>query len=175
MKKILLTLIVMMLCSLNTHAKSEQKEFAEIIVDSGIRKEAIAISFRDAKNGSVVYALNCKILMNPASVQKALTMPAAAQTLGKDFKFSTELYTKDNESYLIKLSGDPYLKYSDLKDLTKLVKRTTQNIYIDDSILDKKYWGEGWQWDDDMNILMPKFGAYNLDNNLIKLQIVPSS
>lgn len=174
MKKVLLTLIIMALCSLNTQAKSIQKEFADIIVNSGIRKESIAVSFRDAKNGNIVYALNCKILMNPASVQKALTMPAAAQLLGKDYKFTTELYSKDTDSYLIKLSGDPYLRYSDLKDLTKTVKRTTQNIYIDDSILDSKYWGEGWQWDDDMNILMPKFGAYNLDKNLIKLQIVPS-
>ncbi len=174
MKKVLLTLIIIALCSLNVQAKSIQKEFADIIADSGIRKESISVSFRDAKNGNIVYALNSKILMNPASVQKILTMPAAAQTLGKDYKFKTELYTRDDESYLIKLSGDPYLRYSDLKDLTKSVKRTTQNIYIDDSILDKKYWGEGWQWDDDMNTLMPKFGAYNLDKNLIKLQIVPS-
>ena len=174
MKKILLSLIVLILCTSGIQAKSIKKEFADIITDSGIRKESIAVSFRDAKSGNVVYSLNDKIMMNPASVQKILTMPAAAQTLGKDFKFTTELYSKDDVSYLIKLSGDPYLRYSDLKDLTKSVKRTTQNIYIDDSILDKKYWGEGWQWDDDMNTLMPKFGAYNLDKNLIKLQIVPS-
>ena len=113
-------------------------------------------------------------MMNPASVQKILTMPAAAEVLGNDYKFMTELYSKADDSYLLRLSGDPYLRYSDLKDLTKSVKRTTQNIYIDDSVLDKKYWGEGWQWDDEMNTLMPKFGAYNLDKNLIKLQITPS-
>ena len=174
MKKIFLTLVIMILCALNIQAKSVQKEFAEIIVDSGIRKESISVSFRDINTGRVVYALNCKILMNPASIQKALTMPAAAQILGNDYKFATELYSINDESYLIKLAGDPYLTYPDLKNLTKNIKRTTKNIYIDDSILDKKFWGEGWQWDDDMNILMPKFGAYNLDKNIIKLQIVPS-
>ena len=174
MKKILLSLIILILCTLGIQAKSIKKEFADIIADSGIRKESIAVSFRDAKSGNVVYSLNDKIMMNPASVQKVLTMPAAAQTLGKEFKFTTELYSKDGGSYLIKLAGDPYLTYSDLKNLTKYIKRETQTIYIDDSILDTKYWGEGWQWDDDMNTLMPKFGAYNLDKNLIKLQIVPS-
>ena len=86
-----------------THAKSITKEFNDIVNDSGIRKESISISFRDSKTGNIVYSLNDKILMNPASVQKALTMPAAAQVLGNDYKFATELYSKDKDSYLIKL------------------------------------------------------------------------
>ena len=36
-------------------------------------------------------------------------------------------------------------------------------MYIEASAIDNKVWGEGWQWDDDMNILMPRFGSYNLD------------
>lgn len=173
MKKLVLSLFLLVICSLCVQAKNVKSEFAQIINNSGIAKDSIAISVRDTKNGNVVYSLNDKIMMNPASIQKVLTMTAAAQTLGEDYKFSTELYSRGENSYLIKLSGDPFLKYSDLKTLTKPVKKTTQNIYIDDSILDSNYWGEGWQWDDDMNPLMQKFGAYNLDKNLIKLQIMP--
>ena len=159
---------------MSIQAKTVKKDMNNIINDAGIKKDSIAISVRDAKNGNVVYSLNDKIMMNPASIQKVLTMPAAAKTLGEDFKFSTEIYSGDKDSYLIKLSGDPYLRYSDLVSLTKPVKKGVQNIYIDDSVLDTKFWGEGWQWDDDMNELMPRFGAYNLDKNLIKILIVPS-
>ena len=67
-----------------------------------------------------------------------------------------------------------YLTTSDLKKLISHVGKDSKRIYIDDSILDNKIWGEGWQWDDDMNILMPKFNSYNLDKNLIKLTIMPS-
>lgn len=174
MKKLILSFIVMTLCALSLQAKSVKGGVSGIINDFGIKKSSVSVSIRDSQNGKVVYALNDGIMMNPASVQKALTMTAAAETLGKDYKFSTELYKKGEDSYIIKLSGDPYLKSSDLKKLTKPVKIGTQNIYLDDSILDKKFWGEGWQWDDDMNTLMPRFGAYNLDKNLIKLIIAPS-
>ena len=174
MKKLILSFIVMTLCALSLQAKSVKSGVSGIINDYGIKKNSVSVSIRDSQNGKVVYALNDGMMMNPASVQKALTMAAAAETLGKDYKFSTELYKKGEDSYIIKLSGDPYLRSSDLKKLTKPVKIGTQNIYLDDSILDKKFWGEGWQWDDDMNTLMPRFGAYNLDKNLIKLVIVPS-
>lgn len=174
MKKLVLSFLIFVLCSLGIHAKSVKGDVAGIINDSGIKKDSIAISVRNLKNGNIVYSLNDKIMMNPASIQKFLTMTAAADTLGKDYKFSTELYSNEENSYLIKLSADPYLKYSDLKSLTKSVKNGTQNIYIDDSILDSKYWGEGWQWDDDLNQLMQRFGSYNLDNNLIKLSVIPS-
>lgn len=173
MKKIILSLLVLILCSLSIQAKSVKNEVSGIINDSGIRKDSIAISIRDLKSGNVVYSMNDNIMMNPASIQKVLTMTASEDILGKDYKFSTELYSRGNDSYLIKLSGDPYLRYSDLKNLTKPVKIGTQNIYLDDSVLDSNYWGEGWQWDDDMNKLMPRFGAYNLDKNLIKLTITP--
>lgn len=49
-----------------------------------------------------------------------------------------------------------------------------KNIYIDSSIFDNVEWGEGWQWDDEMNPLMPKFSAYNIDENLLNIEITPS-
>ena len=47
-------------------------------------------------------------------------------------------------------------------------------MYIDSRIFDSVEWGEGWQWDDDLNPLMPKFSAYNLDGNLLKIEITPT-
>lgn len=174
MKKLLSVLFIMFAFIMTVEAKANKKDFSTVIEDSGVDIESIAVSIKNANNGKVIYALNDKMLMNPASVQKVLTTPVSYETLGQDYEFKTSLYSRNDSCYLLKLGADPYLSAKDLKTLVKNIKPETQRIFIDDSILDNKNWGEGWQWDDDMNILMPKFGAYNLDKNLVKLTIMPA-
>ena len=173
MKKVLSLLFIMFAFIMTVDAKSAKKDFSTVIDDSGVDIESIAVSIKNANNGKVVYSLNDKMLMNPASVQKVLTTPVAYETLGEDYLFKTSLYSRNENTYLLKLGADPYLTAKDLATLTKNIKPDAQRIFIDDKALDSKTWGEGWQWDDDMNILMPKFSSYNLDKNLIKLTIIP--
>lgn len=176
MKKILTVVLTLFLC-LSVQAKGNKEssaDFLSVIRDSGLDKNSVAISLKDFSNGKTVYELNEKMLMHPASVQKALTIIPAVQALGEDYEFETQIYKRNENSYIIKLGADPYLTSKNLKTLVSSVEPETKKIYIDDSILEKKDWGEGWQWDDDMNILMPKFNSYNLDGNLIKITIMPS-
>ena len=174
MKKILSIILIMFLLILNVEAKTVKKDFASVIEDSGVDIESIAVSIKNANNGKIIYALNDKMLMNPASVQKVLTTPVSYEALGEDYLFKTTLFSRNDTCYLLKLGADPYLKSSELKDLVKNIKPETERIFIDDTIVDSKTWGEGWQWDDDLNILMPKFSSYNLDKNLVKLTVVPT-
>lgn len=173
MKKILLTFFLMLTLALSVQAKATKKDFSSIINESKVDKNSISISIKNTNSKKTLYALNDRTLMNPASVQKLLTTPVIYETLGSDYSFTTSLYKRGENCYLIKLGADPYLKSDDLKSFVKLMDPNTQRIFIDDNALDTKYWGEGWQWDDDMNILMPKFSSYNLDKNLIKLTIIP--
>lgn len=175
MKKVLLTFLVMLAFILNVQAKAVKKDFSTVIDESGVDVESIAVSIKNSDNGKIVYSLNDKMLMNPASVQKVLTTPVSYEILGEDYLFSTGIYSRGEDCYLLKLGADPYLTAKDLKTLVKNLTPETQRVFIDDRILDNKNWGEGWQWDDDMNILMPKFGSYNLDRNLVKLTIMPDN
>ena len=175
MKKLFAAILVLFM-ALSAQArgiKSEKANFSSVINDSGIEKNSIAISIKDLNTGKPVYELNEKILMHPASVQKVLTLIPAVDTLGEDYEFTTTVYKRSDNSYVVKLGADPYLTTSDLKNLASNIGLDTQKVYIDDSILEKKSWGEGWQWDDDMNVLMPRFNSYNLDGNLIKITILP--
>lgn len=179
MKKLFLMFLSLILFNLNfvvegKPTKQIKNDFASIIDESGIDKNLIAISIRDTKSGKVVYSLNDKILMHPASVQKMLTLPAAIDALGEDYEFKTTLYKKTDGEYIIKLGADPYLSSSELKKLAKNLPQETQKVYVDSSIVELKDWGEGWQWDDDMNVLMPRFNAYNLDKNLLKITVMPT-
>lgn len=173
MKKFLVLLFVLFI-GLGVNAKAVKRDFSFVINESGVEKNAIAVSIKDLSTGKPVYELNEKILMHPASVQKVLTLIPALEVLGEDYEFETGIYSRGGDSFLIKLGADPYLTSSDLKKLVSNVKLDTKKIYIDDSILEKKDWGEGWQWDDDMNVLMPRFNSYNLDKNLMKITVMPS-
>ena len=135
MKKLLALFMVLILGSA-VNAKAVKRDFSSVINESGVEKNAVAISIRDLNTGKPVYELNEKMLMHPASVQKLLTLPAAIDTLGEDYEFTTEVYKRSNNSFLIKLGADPYLTSDDLKKIANNISLETKKIYIDDSILE---------------------------------------
>lgn len=143
-----------------------------------VNKSAISVSIKDVDSGDEVYELNSKAPMIPASTLKLVTSSASLDNLGSDYNFSTKLYKSTNNDLYLKLGADPFLTSSELEQLLELAKSkniiSPKNIYLDPSIFDNVEWGEGWQWDDDLNPLMPKFSAYNLDGNLLKVEITPT-
>lgn len=149
------------------------------IKKSDISKSAlISVSFKEVTTGKNVFDFNSKTPMSPASVQKLVTILPSISTLGSDYEFKTQLYkNKDNNLYL-KLGADPYFSSSDLKGIIRVLPDkkiySAKAFYIDDSILDSNEWGEGWQWDNDLNPLMPRFGSYNMDKNLLTINICPT-
>lgn len=134
----------------------------------------IAISVKDASSGKTVYERDSKKLLHPASTLKIPIAYFAINTLGYDYLFKTGFYTHNKDLY-IKLGADPFLNTNQLKIAFKALKdkglNTFENLYIDDSIIDKKESAAGWMWDDDVNPHTPKISAYNLDKNLIKVNI----
>lgn len=152
--------------------------FNKVISDSDIPKDNISVSLKNVQTGETVYELNAEKLVPPASTLKLVTLAASADTLGANYYFTTTIYKSTNNDLYIKLGADPYLSSNDLKTLLTAAKEKNvlapKNIYIDASILDNTDWGEGWQWDDDLNILMPRFSAYNLDGNLLGVLVSPT-
>lgn len=183
MKRILklLSLLFMLVSFIGVaNAKSFCHSLNSAINKSEISNSAlISVSFKDVSNSKTAFELNSKSPMTPASIQKIVTILPSIDTLGKDYEFKTQFYkSKDNTLYL-KLGADPYLTTADLKGMVRVLNASKisapKNLYIDDSIVDSNEWGEGWQWDDDLNPLIPKFGAYNLDRNLVKINICPTT
>lgn len=175
MKKLVLLFIFVFCLTLNSvFAESVKSSINNVISQSSINKGAISVSVRDMSNGKTVYELNPKMPVPPASIQKIVTSTPAIITLGSDYRFRTRLYKNNNNEYLIVLGADPYLTSKDLDKLVRVIPKEPASIGIDDSIIDKNEWGEGWQWDDDLNPLMPKFSAYNIDKNLMEITISPS-
>lgn len=178
--KLLLLLFILIGFTGMAYARPFENPLSSAIRKSDISSSAlISVSFKEISSGKKAFELNQNTPMTPASVQKIATLLPSIDTLGKDYEFKTQLYkNKDNNLY-IKLGADPYFTSADLKDIIKALSGqkiiTTKAIYIDDSILDSNEWGEGWQWDDDLNPLIPKFGSYNMDGNLLAINICPTS
>ncbi len=178
MKKILTVLFVtisLFTIQANTYAASIDKTISA----SGINKGAVSVSVKDVKTGKTVYKLNENQPNMPASTLKMITLAASLDTLGSDYEFKTQLYKNTNNELILKLGADPFLRSSNLKELISAAKAkkiiSPKAVYIDDFVLDSTEWGEGWQWDDDLNPLMPKFSSYNLDGNLLKIIVAPTS
>lgn len=177
MKKIFVCLFVLFLgLSVSASSTGIIKKAVQKVELS--RTALISVSFKDIKTGKTVVDYNSKLPVSVASVQKVVTTIPAVNKLGKEYDFQTKLYKKNNDIY-IQLGADPYFTSRDLKnmfrELSKYNIEVLDHIYIDDSITDRVEWGEGWQWDNTLNYFMPKFGAYNIDSNLIKVIVRPTS
>lgn len=174
MKKIISLLLAMVFTVSASSAESLHKTLSAL----GVNKSAVAIYIKDVKSGNVVFSMNEKAPMLPASTLKIITSSAAVDTLGADYKYETKLYKSTNNDLYLKLSGDPLLESSDLDKLIESANSKSivpKTFYVDDSAFDKTEWGEGWQWDDSLNPLMPKFSSYNINKNLLKVEVTPTS
>ena len=179
MKK-LFNILITLLLIMTTQTKTYSAAIDKTIAQSDINKGAVSVSVKDAETGKVIYKLNDKQPTMPASTLKLITLGASLDTLGDDYEFSTKLYKTTNNDLYLKLGADPFLTSAGLNSLMeKAVKdkkiTSPKIIYIDDYIFDKTEWGEGWQWDDDLNPLMPKFSSYNIDKNLLSIIISPTN
>lgn len=172
MRKIITAVLAILLTSVPANADNIEKMLSKQHINHG----AVSVSIKDAKTGLSVYSLNDRTPRQPASTLKVITTSASLDTLGTDYIFTTKLYKSTNNDLYLKLGADPFLKSKDLKQLITTAKDkniTPKKFYIDDTIFDNVEWGEGWQWDDDLNPCMPKFSAYNIDGNVISVEITP--
>lgn len=177
--KILITCFAFALFVSPTFAKVikiKESPFDSAVKNSALNSTStIAVSVKEVATGHVVYEYNQHKLLHPASTLKMFSAPAAVDVLGKDYLFKTQLYLDSYNNLYVKLGADPLLTSIDLKHLVRNLRnqnlKNINNVYIDDSIIDNVEWGTGWMWDDETNPYMPKFSAYNMDDNIFKINV----
>jgi serine-type D-Ala-D-Ala carboxypeptidase/endopeptidase (penicillin-binding protein 4) len=123
------------------------------------------VEVRSLDSGRVLYALNPRKLMMPASNMKIVTLAAAAETLGWDYRFKTTLETTaDVENgalkgdLIVRGGGDPTINTRDRRGAAVFdewaaalkaagITRIDGNIIGDASAFDRRGLGQGWSWD----------------------------
>lgn len=168
----ILTLVMAFTFTVNSSSAISLGKLDKLITKSDLNESAIvAISVKNAKDGSSVYEQNQNKLLHPASILKIFTAYSSLNILGNDYSFTTQFYEDNDNNLYIKLGADPLLVSSQLdrafNELSKQGHKTFKNIYFDDSILDKKEFPVGWMWEDDISPFTPKISSYNLDKNVL--------
>ena len=143
--------------------------------------------------GKVLYALNARKLMMPASNMKILTLAAAAETLGWDYRFKTVLETTApvengvlKGDLIVRGNGDPTINSRDnraaaLFDLwagalkAAGITRIDGNIVGDASAFDRRRLGQGWSWDYLQYGYAAPIGALEFNEDIATLSIRPGA
>jgi len=123
------------------------------------------VEVKSLDTGRVLYQLNARKLMMPASNMKIVTLATAANTLGWDYRFTTTLETAapiDNGvltgDLIVRGTGDPTINSRDQRAARLFddwalalrglgITRIDGNIVGDDNAFDDQGLGAGWAWD----------------------------
>lgn len=119
---------------------NENEKLAEklnaILTHSSLDGTSVSVSVRNAEDGEVLYERHGDQRLHPASNMKLLSGAAAMETLGEDYRFTTEVLTDGDvrgkvlhgDLYL-KGKGDPTLMKEDLDQFAaELKERGIKNI-----------------------------------------------
>ena len=155
-------------------------EIQKHIRESGFgMSSTVSVFLMDEKSGKVLYKRNETKLLNPASTMKVLIFGASYLELGKDYEFETAVYKDSKNNLYLKLGADPLLSQIDLNNLFKEIKEKydtskIQNIYIDDYIIEKTPYPNGWMAEDMWPNSRP-LSPYIIDKNYVNIAIKRSS
>jgi serine-type D-Ala-D-Ala carboxypeptidase/endopeptidase (penicillin-binding protein 4) len=144
---------------------------------------------RSLATGDTLYALNARKLMMPASTMKIVTLAAAAERLGWDYSYETDVAacgaidrgTLDGDLLVIG-SGDPTVTndnaaalFDDWAERLKAlgVKRISGRLVGDDNRFDHETLGMGWSWDDLQDGYAAGVSALQFNENAARLTIAP--
>lgn len=153
-----------------------------------------AVEIQSFETGEVFYQHNAHLLVMPASNMKLVTMSVAAERLGWDFRFTTEVKTRGATAngvlkgdLVVSGNGDPtmsdrdkanrYQAFEDWADRLKAagITRIDGRVIGDDNLFDDQPLGEGWMWDDLTGSSAPPGGALQFNENLVRVVIAPAT
>jgi D-alanyl-D-alanine carboxypeptidase/D-alanyl-D-alanine-endopeptidase (penicillin-binding protein 4) len=153
-----------------------------------------AVEIQSFETGEVFYQRNAHLLVMPASNMKVVTMAVAADRLGWDFRFTTEVKTRGavaggvlTGDLVVTGNGDPtmsdrdkanrYQAFESWADRLKAagITRIEGRIVGDDNLFDDQPLGEGWMWDDLTGSSAPPGGALQFNENLVRVIIAPAA
>lgn len=143
----------------------------------------VGILVRSMKTGQLLYSYHADQSFVPASTMKILVAEAALLQLGKDYQFTTAIYTDApstqgstlNGNIYVRFSGDPSLTYRHLLELFQELKnRYTHiqgNVIVDNSSFDQNYTARGWNPKDLGYCFSAPIGSAIINQNCIDIKI----
>jgi len=170
-----------------------QTDLGQIFGTAMASRGVWGVDVRSLDKGDVLYGHDAAKLMMPASNMKILTLAAAAETLGWDYRYTTTLETTGaidsgvlHGDLMVRGTGDPTIntRGSRAKQVIEewVAALTTAGIHqIDgrvignDQAFDDEGLGAGWAWDDLQYSYAAPVGALQYDENTAALTVLPGT
>lgn len=183
---ILLSFITVFLIPSSAKYKDVESMMTSLLHDKYFENTTLAISVFDFTSNKMLFNLNEKKLLHPASVMKIITCTAGLEYLGTDYNFETFLYHSGNvvdsvcygDIYIVG-GFDPEFTENDLDTLVYAIKEygireINGNLYADISNMDSIHWGNGWMWDDQPTPILPYLYPLAVNQGCLKIDIAPA-
>lgn len=144
-----------------------QYRLDSLMQSSLLETSMVGIIVYDLTADSILYKVNERQAMRPASTMKLVTAITALDRLGGSYQFRTQLYytgsienhTLNGDLYCVG-GFDPAFNNDDMRAFVESIQRMGVDtirgrIVADKSMKDADLLGEGWCWDDDNPKLSP--------------------
>ena len=169
-----------------------QAELAAIFRNPAVTHAHWGVKVVSLRDKAVVYSHNSAEFLIPASNQKLLTVAAAVERLGWDFRFTTRIAATGpigpdgtlNGDLVITGDGDPTINPRHperwntfdrwAQALTaKGIRVISGNVVGDDNAFAEPGWGVGWAWDNLQDGYAAPIGALQYNENQIEVIVGP--
>lgn len=146
---------------------------------------------RSLRSDDTLYARNSRKLLIPASNLKVITLAAAAERLGWDYTYETQVLGLGAIDFgfldgdlIVRGSGDPSIGTEEVSaeplfrswaDRLKAlgVRSLSGRVIGDDNAIDDEPYGQGWMWDDMDEAYSAGVGALQLNLNATVVTATP--
>jgi len=164
-----------------------------ILGDASLSRGYWGVLVKSLKTGDTLYELNARKLFIPASNMKVVTLAAAAERLGWDFTYQTQLLAAGriaegrlDGDLVVVGSGDPSIVTADgvsermfddwaAKLSAAGVRTVTGRVIGDDNAFDDEELGFGWSWDDLPEDYAAGISALQFNENAVRLTVGPAA
>jgi D-alanyl-D-alanine carboxypeptidase/D-alanyl-D-alanine-endopeptidase (penicillin-binding protein 4) len=175
-------------------AVEELRSDLERVFDAPVIQRGVwAVDVMSMATGEHLYRLNAERWMMPASNLKILTLAAAAETLGWDYRFKTTLEARGpteagvlKGDLVVRSNGDPTINGRDgraaavFREWTSAVAAAgitsvEGRVIGDDQAFDDEGLGAGWAWDYLQYDYAAPVGALEFNENTATLLVAPGN
>ena len=168
-----------------------QHDIDAVLANPALAHGSWGVLVKSLKTDETLYALNAGKLMMPASNMKIVTLAAAAEKLGWEFRYDTTLAaagTIENGTLhgdlIVVGTGDPSLVTADgMADRVfadwagqlrqRGIRTISGRVIGDDNRVEEPSLGMGWMWDDAPTEDSTSVGALQFNENALRVTVSP--
>lgn len=174
MKKLMIIYIFLFLLGFSKLCSLDLNNIKEEILNTNAD---YSVYLANITNNKTLLSINAHNLLKPASNLKLLVGASVLKALGTRYRYKTLFYIDKYKNLIVKGSGDPSFKSSQLDILIRKLKSKKisyiKNIIAINDYFDDERIGIMWSWDDLTNCYSAQISSLQINQNCLSIILSP--